>query len=134
MAELRAKQSELTEKRNALYKQLMEVRKREQAARAKQWEAAEAAKKREREAAAAKWRAEQAAKKKAQDKRKKESDAAAEKRRAELREKAAKSREAFLKRFDRNRDGQVTKDETRATLAEEAKRRAAEREKAQQKK
>ena len=47
---------------------------------------------------------------------------------------AAKSRAEFLKRFDRNRDGQVTKDETRATLAEEAKRRAAEREKAKQKK
>jgi hypothetical protein len=47
---------------------------------------------------------------------------------------AAKSRAEFLKRFDRNRDGQVTRDETRATLAEQAKRRAAEREKAKQKK
>ena len=116
MAQLREQQNELSEKRSAIYKQLIEVRKREQAARAKKWEAEEAAKKKEREAAAAKWRADQAAKKKEADAR------------------AAKSRADFLKRFDRNRDGQVTKDETRATLAEEAKRRAVEREKAKQKK
>ena len=116
MAQLREQQNELSEKRSAIYKQLIEVRKREQAARAKKWEAEEAAKKKEREAAAAKYKAEQEAKKK------------------QAAEAAAKSRADFLKRFDRNRDGQVTKDETRATLAEEAKRRAAEREKAKQKK
>ena len=105
MAQLREQQNELSEKRSAIYKQLIEVRKREQAA-----------KKKEADARAAKSKADQEAKKK---------QAAAA---------AAKSRAEFLKRFDRNRDGQVTKDETRATLAEEAKRRAAEREKAKQKK
>mgnify|MGYP001269661374 CR=1 FL=1 len=105
MAQLREQQNELSEKRSAIYKQLIEVRKREQAA-----------KKKEADARAAKSKADQEAKKK---------QAAAA---------AAKSRSEFLKRFDRNRDGQVTKDETRATLAEEAKRRAAEREKAKQKK
>ena len=105
MAQLREQQNELSEKGSAIYKQLIEVRKREQAA-----------KKKEADARAAKSKADQEAKKK---------QAAAA---------AAKSRAEFLKRFDRNRDGQVTKDETRATLAEEAKRRAAEREKAKQKK
>ena len=105
MAQLREQQNELSEKRSAIYKQLIEVRKREQAA-----------KKKEADARAAKSKAEQEAKKK------------------QAAEAAAKSRAEFLKRFDRNRDGQVTKDETRATLAEEAKRRAAEREKAKQKK
>ena len=105
MAQLREQQNELSEKRSAIYKQLIEVRKREQAA-----------KKKEADARAAKSKAEQEAKKK------------------QVAEAAAKSRAEFLKRFDRNRDGQVTKDETRATLAEEAKRRAAEREKAKQKK
>ena len=105
MAQLREQQNELSEKRSAIYKQLIEVKKRERAA-----------KKKEADARAAKSKAEQEAKKK------------------QVAEAAAKSRAEFLKRFDRNRDGQVTKDETRATLAEEAKRRAAEREKAKQKK
>lgn len=104
MAQLREQQNELSEKRSAIYKQLIEVRKREQAA-----------KKKEADARAAKSKAEQEAKKK------------------QAAEAAAKSRAEFLKRFDQNRDGQVTKDETRATLAEEAKRRAAEREKVRQK-
>ena len=105
MAQLRDQQNELSEKRSTLYKQLIELRKREHVA-----------KKKEAAARAAKTKDEQEAKKK------------------QAAEAAAKSRAEFLKRFDRNRDGQVTKDETRATLAEEAKRRAAEREKAKQKK
>jgi hypothetical protein len=134
MAQLREQQNELSEKRSAIYKQLIEVRKREQAARAKKWEAEEAAKKKEREAAAAKWRADQAAKKKEADARAAKYKAEQESKKKQAAAAAAKSRADFLKRFDRNRDGQVTKDETRATLAEEAKRRAAEREKAKQKK
>jgi len=134
MAQLREQQNELSEKRSAIYKQLIEVRKREQAARAKKWEAEEVAKKKEREAAAAKWRADQAAKKKEADARAAKYKAEQESKKKQVADAAAKSRADFLKRFDRNRDGQVTKDETRATLAEEAKRRAVEREKAKQKK
>ena len=134
MAQLREQQNELSEKRSAIYKQLIEVRKREQAARVKKWEAEEVAKKKEREAAAAKWRADQAAKKKEADARAAKYKAEQESKKKQVADAAANSRADFLKRFDRNRDGQVTKDETRATLAEEAKRRAAEREKAKQKK
>ena len=41
----------------------------------------------------------------------------------------AESRAKFLKRFDANGDGKVTKEEAKAVLAAEAKKRAAEREK-----
>ncbi len=43
--------------------------------------------------------------------------------------RAAESRAKFLKRFDANGDGKVTKEEAKAVLAAEAKKRAAEREK-----
>lgn len=43
--------------------------------------------------------------------------------------RAAESRAKFLKRFDANGDGKVTKDEAKAVLAAEAKKRAAAREK-----
>lgn len=42
---------------------------------------------------------------------------------------AAESSAKFLKRFDANGDGKVTKEEAKAVLAAEAKKRAAEREK-----
>ena len=41
----------------------------------------------------------------------------------------AESRAKFLKRFDANGDGKVTKEDAKAVLAAEAKKRAAEREK-----
>ena len=131
---LQEQQSQLLEKRSAIYKQLLAVRKKEQAAWAAKWEAEEAAKKKEREAKASEWRAAQEAKKKEQAARTAKYRAEQDKKRADIRKQAAESRAAFMKRFDRNRDGEATRDEIRATLAEEAKRRAAEREKAKRRK
>ncbi|MDP6905523.1 MAG: hypothetical protein QF406_13880, partial [Verrucomicrobiota bacterium] len=50
-----------------------------------------------------------------------------------IRKKAEESRRAHLKRFDKNRDGKVTKEEAKAVLAEESKRRAEIRAKTQPK-
>ena len=46
-----------------------------------------------------------------------------------IRKRAEESRRAHLKRFDANRDGKVTKEESKAVLAAEAKRRDAARKK-----
>lgn len=48
---------------------------------------------------------------------------------SDVAKRAAESRAKFLKRFDANGDGKVTKEEAKAVLAAEAKKRAAEREK-----
>ena len=48
---------------------------------------------------------------------------------SDVAKKATESRAKFLQRFDANRDGKVTKEETKAVLAAEAKKRAAAREK-----
>ena len=50
-----------------------------------------------------------------------------------IHKKAEAGRAKFLKRFDQNRDGKVTKDEARAVLAAEAKARATGREKKKKK-
>ena len=44
---------------------------------------------------------------------------------SEIHQKAEAARAKFLKRFNQNRDGKVTKDEAKAVLAAEAKARAA---------
>ena len=48
---------------------------------------------------------------------------------SDVAKKAAESRARFLQRFDTNRDGKVAKEEAKAVLAAEAKKRAAAREK-----
>ena len=48
---------------------------------------------------------------------------------SDVAKRATESRAKFLQRFDANRDGKVTKEETKAVLAAEAKKRAAAREK-----
>ncbi len=50
-----------------------------------------------------------------------------------IHKKAEASRAKFLKRFDQNRDGKVTKDEAKSVLAAEAKARAIGREKKKKK-
>ena len=51
----------------------------------------------------------------------------------DLHKRAEAARTKFLKRFDANRDGKVTKDEAKSVLAAEAKARAAGRDKKKKK-
>ena len=108
-ATLRKYQSELKEKQEAEAKRAADAKR---AALAKQ--VAEANRKREE----AKKKAAEDARRKAHPKSSQDSKA-----REEAKKKAEYARRAHLKRFDVNRDGKVTKEETKKILAAEAKRR-----------